>query len=113
MEIVVYALLGWSLGMFSALLLYAWLDERSDRYAGISWSHDLGIDSQYPARVALTATVIETVCAYCRRRTSSRYCAPCGVYFCETHNRKAHRLCGAQALPPVATRHREGVVCGR
>lgn len=113
MILVCYALLGWSLGMATALFLYAWLDERSDRYAGIPWSADLGLDSQYKARVALTATVIQTVCAYCRVLTTSRYCRPCGVYYCEAHNATAHRLCGPQALPPVTTRHREGVAHGR
>lgn len=40
-------LMCYTLGMFTALMLYAWLDERSDRYAGIKWSSVLDTCVKY------------------------------------------------------------------
>ena len=96
---------GFTLGLFTALLLYAWLDERSDRYAGIAWSPALGVDSQYAARASLTAPTITTFCPYCQETTTSRYCAPCRVHYCTRHNTERHRLCGPQAFPAWRPRY--------
>src|SRR5262245_12301309 len=42
METFCCALLWYILGVFTSLMLFAWLDERDDRYAGITWSAELG-----------------------------------------------------------------------
>ena len=93
--LVILPAMGWILGMFTSLFLYAWLDERSDAYCGIAWSPALGLDSNYVERVQRHGPVIETQCAYCRVRTSSLYCRPCRVYYCTVHHGKDHRDCGA------------------
>ena len=87
-------LMSWGLGLFAALVLLAWLDERSDAYCGLLLGPWGGLANNYQERLARQHDVIETTCAYCRTRTRSVYCPPCRVYVCTRHNMRAHRDCG-------------------
>jgi hypothetical protein len=85
--------IGLGVGMFCMLFLICWLDERDDMYANIKVDELLGNrqSSRYYARVHPEA--IQSVCAYCRKKTTSLYCKGHGVYYCMTHNAKAHKDC--------------------
>jgi len=97
-QLVCFGLMFLGLGLFVGTVLLAWLDEREDAYAGIRWSRALGLDSNYPARASLAYGTIRTVCAYCRRRTTSVWCAPCRRYYCLAHNARAHRACALEVV---------------
>ena len=93
MQIIMYPIIGFGLGAFAVLFLYAWLEEREHPSLGMVCNPLLGLSTNYIERVTRTQAVMRTVCAYCRHETSSRYCRPCGVYYCLDHNTKAHAGC--------------------
>jgi len=80
----------YALGLFTALFLYAWLDEREDGFANIKIIPRVHLDSNYPSRVH---GVIRTVCPYCRRLTISHWCEGHHIYFCVSHNWRSHKDC--------------------
>ena len=97
---VCLALLFFGLGLFAALVLVAWEQDRSDRYTDIPWSPVLGTSVQYdqchrPDR-------IETLCAYCRYRTASLWCRHCEVYHCLAHRAARYAPCTLAWRPAYA-----------
>jgi len=97
-QLVCFGLMFLGLGLFAGTVLLAWLEHTNDPYTGIRWSRALGLDSNYRERAVLAYGTIQTTCAYCRRRTTSVWCAPCRRYYCVAHNARTHRACALEKV---------------